>query len=68
MNLTNEEILTAFDDAINYLQTEECSYDTDGNYRAARRWLAEQLIITRGKYVDHKLAKIVQEGIKGAKD
>jgi hypothetical protein len=68
MNLTNEEILTAFDDAINYLQTEECSYDTDGNYRSARQWLAKQLLTMREKYVDDGLAKIVREGIKGAKD
>ncbi len=34
--------LAAYNEAIEYLRTEECSYDKDED-RAARKWLADKL-------------------------
>ena len=43
--------MTAYNEAIEYLRTEECSYDTDED-RAARKWLAEKLDSECNKWLD----------------
>ena len=43
MKLTKDEKETAYEDAIQYLIAEECSYDVDGNYKEARLWLSRKL-------------------------
>lgn len=39
-NFTRDEMIDAFNLAIGYLDSEECSYDDEGNYKNARRWLS----------------------------
>lgn len=40
--LSVEAKMTAYNEAVNYLRSEECSYDKDED-RAARKWLADKL-------------------------
>ena len=42
-SLSQNGKIDAYNMAISYLQGEECAYDSDGDYKLARLWLANKL-------------------------
>ena len=53
-DFTLDEIITAYNDAVGYLISEETTYDRQGNYKEARMWLANKL----DKEIDKYMSKV----------